>query len=218
MAILEPVKPTVLATRLIANVDRGLAAKLNLSAHQRSLGIMTCDIDDSFYVGLDAATKAAEVDVVYARSFYAGSAHASGPFSGEIVGMLAGASPAEVRAGMDACIGYTEEEAWFHTADEAGQLAFFAHLVSSTGRYLSAEASIGVGEPLAYLIAPPLEAIFGLDLAMKSADVEIREYFEPPSPTNYSGGWLTGTHSACRAACAAFQEAVVSVAACPKTY
>ncbi|MEZ5086236.1 MAG: ethanolamine utilization microcompartment protein EutL [Tessaracoccus sp.] len=217
MAILEPVKPTVLATRVIANVDQGLAEKLNLKPHQRSLGLMTCDIDDSFYVGLDAATKFADVDVVYARSFYAGSSHASGPLSGEIIGMLAGSSPAEVRSGMDACISYTEDEAWFYTADEPGDLTFFSHLISSTGSYLSAEAGIGRGQPLAYLIAPPLEATFGLDAALKAADVEMREYFEPPSPTNYSGGWLAGTQSACRAACAAFQDAVLSVAARPKT-
>lgn len=218
MAILDPVKPTVLATRLIANVDSGLAAKLNLEPHHRSLGLMTCDIDDSFYVGLDNATKFADVDVVYARSFYAGSGHASGPLSGEIIGMLAGSSPTEVCAGMDACIAYTEEEALFYTADDAGELAFFSHLISSTGSYLSAEAGIGLGQPLAYLIAPPLEATFGLDAALKAAGVEMREYFEPPSPTNYSGGWLTGTQSACRAACAAFQDAVLSVAASPKTY
>ena len=91
-------------------------------------------------------------------------------------------------------------------------------VISSTGSYLSKEAGIRQGEPLAYLIAPPLEATFALDLAVKAADVSVATYFEPPSETNFSGGWLTGSQSACRAACAAFQDAVLEVAANPKKY
>jgi len=87
MAVLDPIKPTILAARLIPNVDRGLAARLGLRDDQRSLALVTCDIDDSLYVSLDEATKKADVEVVYAHSFYAGSAHASGPLSGEIIGI-----------------------------------------------------------------------------------------------------------------------------------
>ncbi|EPH06101.1 hypothetical protein HMPREF1531_00749 [Propionibacterium sp. oral taxon 192 str. F0372] len=218
MGILEPIKPTILAVRLISNVDRGFAEFLDLQDHHRALGIITCDIDDSLYVSLDEATKFAEVDVVYAKSFYAGSAHASGPLSGEIIGMLAGPTPAEVRSGIDACVAHAEEKAWFYAADEAGELAFFPHLISATGTYLSKEAGINPGESLAYLIAPPLEATWGLDLAMKAADVDMKVHFAPPSETNFSGGLLTGSQSACRAACAAFQSAVLDVASAPKQY
>ena len=218
MGYMDPVKPTILATRLIPNVNPELAAKLELGSQHRSLALITCDIDDALYVALDEATKMAEVDVVYAKSFYAGSGYPSGPLSGEIIGMLAGPTPAEVRAGVDACVSYCEEEAWFYSADEAGELNFFPHLISSTGSYLSKEAGIRQGEPLAYLIAPPLEATFALDLAVKAADVSVATYFEPPSETNFSGGWLTGSQSACRAACAAFQDAVLEVAAHPKKY
>lgn len=215
MAILDPIKAKVLAVRMIPNVDRAYAGKLGLADHHRALGLITCDIDDSLYVSLDEATKFAEVDVVYAKSFYAGSAHASGPLSGEIIGILAGPTPAEVRSGLDAAVAYCEEEAYFYAADEAGDLAFFPHLISSTGSYLSEAAGIRTGEPLAYLIAPPLEATFALDAAMKAADVEMKEFYAPPSETNFAGGLLTGSQSACRAACAAFQDAVLDIAATP---
>ncbi len=218
MGILAPVKPSILAVRIIPNVDRGFAEKLGLADRHRALGLITCNIDDSLYVSLDEATKFAEVDVVYAKSFYAGSGYPSGPLSGEIIGMLAGPTPAEVRAGVDACVAYCEEEAWFYSADEAGELNFFPHLISSTGSYLSKEAGIAAGQPLAYLIAPPLEATYALDLAVKAADVSVQVYFEPPSETNFSGGLLTGTQSACRAACAAFQDGVLEVACYPKKY
>jgi hypothetical protein len=47
-------------------------------ARHTALGLVTCDQDDALYVALDEATKHAAVDVVFARSFYAGAAHASG--------------------------------------------------------------------------------------------------------------------------------------------
>ena len=50
------------------------------------------------YVALDEATKHAPVDVIFARSFYAGAAHASGRLSGEILGVLAAAEPEADRA------------------------------------------------------------------------------------------------------------------------
>ncbi|RLP10937.1 ethanolamine utilization microcompartment protein EutL [Propionibacterium australiense] len=218
MAILDPVKPNILATKVIANVDRGFAEKLNLRPDQRSIAIVTCDIDDALYTALDEATKFAEVEVVYAKSFYAGSGYPSGPLSGEIIGILAGPNPAEARSGLDACISYAEQEAWFYSADETGDLTFFPHLISSTGSYLSAQAGIPQGQPLAYLIAPPLEATYALDLALKAAEVEMRVWYEPPSETNFSGGLLTGSQSACQAACAAFQQAVLDVAANPRQY
>lgn len=218
MAVLDPIKPEILAARIIPNVDADFAAQLELRDDQRSLALITCDIDDSLYVALDEATKKAEVEVVYAQSFYAGSGNASGPLSGEIIGILAAPDPAEARAGLSACIAYAEESAWFYAGDESGDLAFFAHTISRTGRYLSKEADVGEGMPLAYLIAPPLEATYALDAALKAADVEMKVWFKPPSETNFSGGLLTGSQSACRAACQAFQDAVLDVARSPLKY
>jgi ethanolamine utilization protein EutL len=212
MAILDPIKPQVLSVKIIPNVDRGLAQKLKLRADQRSLGLITCTIDDALYVSIDEGTKMADVEVVYAKSFYAGAAHASGPLSGEIMAIFAGPDPAEVRAALTATRTYAENEAWFYAADAAGTNAFFAHTISRTGSYLSGLAGIAGGEPLAYLIACPLEATFGLDAALKAADVEMKVWFEPPSETNFSGGLLTGSQSACKAACEAFRDAVIDVA------
>lgn len=215
MAILDPIIPNVLSVRIIPNVDRGFAEQLKLNENQRSLGLITCDIDDALYVSLDEGTKMADVEVVYAKSFYAGAAHASGPLSGEIIGIFAGPDPAEVRAALNATVSYCHEQAWFYAADESGKNAFFAHTISSTGSYLSKEAGIAKGEPLAYLIACPLEATYGLDAALKAADVEMKLWWAPPSETNFSGGLLAGSQSACKAACAAFREAVLEVARNP---
>lgn len=188
----------ILAVRVIPNVDDALVQQFNLRLYHRSLAMFTSSIDDVGYTALDEATKRADVEVAYARSFYAGLAHASGPLSGEMIGVLAGPSPDEVKAGIDAILQVTKSDAYFEALDEEKNHALYAHVVARTGSYLSKEAGIAIGEPLAYLIAPPLEAMYGLDVALKAADVELVKFFGPPSETNFGGGFLTGSQSACQ--------------------
>jgi len=211
----EALRPTVLSVKIISNVSPELIKKLELQPHHKSLGIITADSDDVTYTALDEATKAAEVDVVYARSMYAGAANASTTLAGEVIGIIAGPSPAEVRSGLNAAIDFMENGSHFVSANEDNSIAYYAHCVSRTGTYLSKVAGVKEGEAIAYLVAPPLEAIYGLDAALKAADVEMKEFFGPPTETNYGGGLLTGTQSACKAACDAFAEAVKSVAQQP---
>lgn len=218
MAVMDPIKPNILSARIIPNVHPDYAVQIELRPDQRSLALITCDIDDALYVALDEATKKAEVEVVYAHSFYAGSGHASGPLSGEIIGILAGPNPAEVKAGLEACIAYATEEAWFYSANDENTLAFFPHTISRTGSYLSKGANVPEGTPLAYLIAPPIESTYALDAAFKAAEVTMQVWYKPPSETNFGGGLLSGSQSACRAACMAFQDAVLDFGRCAIKY
>ena len=73
-----------------------------------------------------------------------------------------------------------------------------------------------MGQALAYLVAPPVEALVGLDAALKASDVDLMQYFAPPTETNFSGGLLTGTQRACQPACDACAAAVTELAAHPK--
>ncbi|GEN86333.1 ethanolamine utilization microcompartment protein EutL [Oceanobacillus sojae] len=208
----------VLGVKLISNVDAHLADELKLLPNQRSIGILTGDIDDVVYTALDEATKKADVEVVYAESMYAGADNATTKLTGEVIGILAGYNPEEVRSGLDAAISYIENDAYFVSANEDDSIPYFAHLVSRTGTFLSKQANITEGEAIAYLIAPPLEAIYALDMALKSADVRLAAFFGPPSETNFGGALLTGSQSACHAACEAFARAVNDVADNPKGY
>ena len=83
-----PVK--ILAVRYLANASPALCRELGAPIGFPSLGLLTTDCDDATYIALDAATKAAEVEVAYGRSFYAGAANASTPNTGEVIGILAG--------------------------------------------------------------------------------------------------------------------------------
>ena len=218
MPTLDPIYATPLAVRLIPNVDPNLAETLKLKPGQYSLGLLTADNDDATYVSIDEATKMADVEVVYAHSFYAGAKHSSGKLSGEIIAMLAGPNPAEVRAGLNAALNYMKSEALWYSANEDDSIAFFPHLISRTGSYLSRVCNIPLGDPIAYLIAPPLEGVLALDAALKSAAVRIVNYTAPPSETNYMGVMLTGDQPACRAATIAFRETVLEVAQNPIKY
>ena len=206
------IRPNILGIKIISNISPEMAQKLELEPHHKSLGLITTDCDDVTYTALDEATKAAEVDVVYAKSMYAGAANASTKLAGEVLGIIAGPSPAEVRSGLNAVVDFMEYGATFISANDDDSIAYYAHCVSRTGTYLSEVAGIREGEALAYLVAPPLEAMYALDAAMKAADVKMCELFAPPTETNFGGALLTGSQSACKAACDAFAEAVKSVA------
>ena len=211
----EPLRATVLGSKMISNLSQEMCNRLELPEGHRCIGIITADSDDVTYTALDEATKASEVEVVYARSMYAGAANASTKLAGEVIGIMSGPSPAEVRSGLNAATAFIETGAHFVSANEDNSIAYYAHCVSRTGTYLSKVAGVKEGEALAYLVAPPMEAIYGIDAAMKAADVVMKEFFTPPTETNYAGALLTGTQSACKAACDAFAEAVQSVASNP---
>ena len=205
-----PVK--VLAVRYLANAAPALSEALGAPKGYPALAMLTTDSDDATYIALDEATKAADVKVCYGRSFYAGAANASTPNAGEVIGILAGPTPGAVRSGMEAALSALQHIGF----ETAGEVPYLAYTVSRSGSYLANEAGIREGEPLAYLIAPPLEAMYAMDAALKAADVKLCKLYSPPSETNFGGGLLTGTQSACDAACAAFRDAVAEVAGRPK--
>ena len=201
-----PVK--VLAVRYLQNAALSQA----LGTDRKCLAMVTTDCDDATFIALDAATKAADAEVVYAKSFYAGAANATQPYAGEVIGILGADTPGDARSAMEAALGALKTIGFA----ESGGVNYLAHTVSSAGSFLSAEAGVPPGSALAYLIAPPLESLYGLDAALKAADVKLCCFYGPPSQTNFGGGLLTGTQSACDAACQAFRQAVEEVERFPK--
>ena len=214
----SPMKTNILSVRIIPNADPMLLQRLQIPEGHRSLGIFTTDCDDVSYAALDEATKKAAVSVAYARSMYAGAANANTALAGEFIGILSAENPAEIRSGLEAAIRYVQNDACFYSANQDDSIVYFAHCISRTGSYLSGAADVPEGTAMAYLIAPPLEAMVGLDAALKAAQVEMRVFYGPPSETNFAGGLLTGDQAACRAACEAFADAVCKIAANPTEY
>lgn len=215
--ILERIVPTVLSVRRLQRADPALIAAYGGDpARHTALGLVTCDQDDAMYVALDEATKFAQVDVIFAKSFYAGAAHASGRLSGEVLGVLAASDPESIENGLDALLRCLEHDACFYDADGKRTVTVFPHVIASLGEYLAKEAGLAPGTPMAYLVAPPLEATVGLDAALKAAEVRAVRVTPPPTETNFACAWLTGDLDACEAAAVAYAAAVVDVAASPR--
>jgi len=215
--ILERIIPTVLSVRRLQRADASLIEAYGGDpAKHTALGLVTCDQDDAMYVALDEATKQAPVDVIFAKSFYAGAAHASGRLSGEILGVIGARDPEEIDEGLDALIRCLQHDACFYDADGKRTVTVFPHVIASLGEYLAKESGLAVGTPMAYLVAPPLEATIGLDAALKAAEVRAVRITTPPTETNFACAWLTGDLDACEAAAVAYAAAVVDVAAAPK--
>lgn len=214
----DPLRPSILSMKIIPNVNPDMIKEFQLPEGHMSLGLFTSDCDDVSYTALDEATKKADVKVVYAKSFYGGAANANTKLAGEVIGIISGPNPAEVRSGLNAIVDFIDHEATFYSANEDDTIAYYAHCISRSGSYLSDVAGIPEGEAIAYLIAPPLEAMYALDAALKAADVRMVAFYGPPSETNFGGGLLTGSQSACKAACDAFAEAVCFVADQPTKF
>jgi ethanolamine utilization protein EutL len=215
--ILERIIPTVLSVRRLPHADPALVRAYGGDPDRHtSLGLVTCDQDDAMYVALDEATKHAPVDVIFAKSFYAGAAHASGRLSGEILGVIGAAEPEAIEHGLAAILRTLEHDACFYDADGKRTVTVFPHVIASLGEYLAREAGLVPGTPMAYLVAPPLEATIGLDAALKAAEVTAVRVTPPPTETNFACAWLTGSLDACEAAAVAYAAAVVEVAAAPK--
>ncbi len=208
----DRIQAKVLAVRVIPQADAGLISRLNLPKETSSIGLITCDCDDVGYTALDEATKKADVRVAYAQSMYAGAANASTALAGEFLGILAGPNPEEVRSGLSAAADFIRSGAGFVSARDDGGVVYYAHCIARTGSYLSKANGLPEGAPLAYLIAPPLEAVAGLDAALKAANVTIAAFYGPPSNTNFGGALLTGSQSDCAAACEAFSRTVEDIA------
>ena len=206
-----PVK--LLAARLLPGADPALCHALGVPEGLPALALFSTDCDDATYLALDEATKAAPVAAVYGRSHYAGAGAAGTPISGEVTAVLAGPTPAETRSGLAAALRALENLGF---TQGPGGVPYLAQVVSRTGSFLSREAGVPEGTPLAYLIAPPVAALVGLDAALKAAEVSLSKFYAPPTETNFAGALLTGSQSACRAACEAFAAAVEAVAQAPE--
>lgn len=210
------IKPAILSVRLIPNVHPDMAKALELLPDERSVVLFTCSSDDPLYIGGDEATKKAAVRVASCVSHWAGGNYPSGPLSGEGSMMLAAPNPAEATAGINAVLEFVETMR-YASVDKPPVHAWFSMTISRSGTFLSKLANVEPGVSIAYITANPLEANYGIERALKAADVKVGMYARL-TETNCSTALLIGTQSACHAACSAFDDAVFSVIANPLAF
>lgn len=212
MGVLEIIKPKILSIQKIPFVSPVISAQFDVKPEHISLGLLTVNSDHALFAALDQGTKDSDTEVAYRHSLYGGSRFASGPLSGEVIGIFSGENPTVIENALKSTVNYLEEKSFFRSANSDNSLIFFPHVIGSIGRFLSHEIGLPEGEAIAYLIAPPIEATVALDYALKNSDTRLVKFLKPPTPTNFSGGYLTGTISDCQAAAEAFTEKIIEIA------
>ena len=79
----------VVCKKIVPNVSDDLAKALKLKPHHKSIALITATIDDVTFIALDEATKAADVEIVYAECNYSGFEGHLADLAGEAIGILA---------------------------------------------------------------------------------------------------------------------------------
>ena len=165
------------------------------------------------YIGIDEATKKADVDATYAISFYGGNPNSSSKLQGEGFGVIAGKTVSSVQAGIDAIYALDDsKQVYAVSCNEDDSIAYLVYTIASIGTYFAETYSIPVGSSMAYLVGPTVESLYATDAADKASGAKLVKYFAPPTETNSGGALFVGSQSECTTACDAFADAVQEVA------
>ena len=120
------------------------------------------------------------------QEFLCGAANANNETGGEVIGIPPVLHPDEVKSGLEQAMYTIEHEAAFVSVNEDDSIMHITPTVVRQAQALSVRGSRNAkGEARAYLIALPLESMYGLDAALKAADVRLCERCTPPSENKF---------------------------------
>ncbi|MBC7475202.1 MAG: ethanolamine utilization microcompartment protein EutL [Candidatus Sericytochromatia bacterium] len=207
MGILEVIRPKILSLQKIPFVNNLIAEQFEINKEHISLGLLTVNLDHALFVAMDQGTKDSDADVAYKSSFYANNTNSSG----QVIGIFSGKNPTIIDNAINSTVNYLNEKANFYSANIDNSIIFFPHVIGSIGRFLADETGLLEGDSIAYLFAPPIEALVSIDHALKNSDTRLVKFFKPPTFTNFAGAYLTGSISDCQAAAQAFSEKIIDM-------
>lgn len=194
--------------KLIPNINKAYRDLWNCPEDHHSIGLMSCDVEDVMYFALDDASKKARIKVLHVETVYGGVERAWSKFGGEITAVISGPKVEDVRNGLMYMKDYIEHKCGVYVIDDDPSMAYYVDLMARAGKYNKERLGLADNAALAYLVATPIEATYALDKALKASNTKIVEFFDAPSRVNTGGALLCGSESACKAAVAAFAEAV----------
>ena len=172
------------------------------------MAIFSADCEDVMWLAVDDATKKAKIKVIQIETVYGGVDYSWSRYGGEITAIISGEKVADVKSGLQYAKDYIENKSGNYSLNEEGTLGYYVDYVPRIGKYYQESLGLSEGTSIAYLVSAPVESMYGLDKALKAADVKIAELSEIPSRVNTGGAIVYGTESACRSAVEAFAEGV----------
>jgi ethanolamine utilization protein EutL len=211
----DRVECKLIYSKLLTDVEEIMLEEFELPEGCIDIGIFTTQYDGVGYCAADEATKFANVDVAYIRTLYGAGA---GLNDGQVFGVITGPTISDVENGLRYVHDYAQNKSSVYSVNEDDTNLIYAQLVPKIGKYFSKTYDLPLGASIAFLFAPALEGIVGIDEALTVADVEVVKFFGPPTNSNLSGAILTGTQASCKTACEAFRHAIISCVQEPLDY
>ena len=190
----------VVMEKLVPRITEEYRKIYDIPENHESMAIFSADCEDVMWLAVDDATKKAKIKVIQIETVYGGVDYSWSRYGGEITAIISGEKVADVKSGL--------QYAGNYSLNEEGTLGYYVDYVPRIGKYYQESLGLSEGTSIAYLVSAPVESMYGLDKALKAADVKIAELSEIPSRVNTGGAIVYGTESACRSAVEAFAEGV----------
>ena len=188
----------VVMEKLVPRITEEYRKIYDIPENHESMAIFSADCEDVMWLAVDDATKKAKIKVIQIETVY----------GGEITAIISGEKVADVKSGLQYSKDYIENKSGNYSLNEEGTLGYYVDYVPRIGKYYQESLGLSEGTSIAYLVSASVESMYGLDKALKAADVKIAELSEIPSRVNTGGAIVYGTESACRSAVEAFAEGV----------
>lgn len=188
----------VVMEKLVPRITEEYRKIYDIPENHESMAIFSADCEDVMWLAVDDATKKAKIKVIQIETVY----------GGEITAIISGEKVADVKSGLQYAKDYIENKSGNYSLNEEGTLGYYVDYVPRIGKYYQESLGLSEGTSIAYLVSASVESMYGLDKALKAADVKIAELSEIPSRVNTGGAIVYGTESACRSAVEAFAEGV----------
>ena len=211
----DRIKCNLVYSKLLTDIKKTMRDEFDLPEDCVDIGVFTTEYDGVGYCAADEATKSANVDVAYIKTLYGSGA---GLNDGQVFGIITGASVSDVQSGLRYIRDYAENKSTIYSVNEDDSILIYAQLVPKIGKYFSSTYNLPINSSIAFLFAPALEGIVGIDEILKTSDVETVELFQPPTHSNLSGIIVTGTQANCKTACEAFKTAIINSVRKPLDY
>ena len=183
----------VVMEKLVPRITEEYRKIYDIPENHESMAIFSADCEDVMWLAVDDATKKAKIKVIQIET---------------VTAIISGEKVADVKSGLQYAKDYIENKSGNYSLNEEGTLGYYVDYVPRIGKYYQESLGLSEGTSIAYLVSAPVESMYGLDKALKAADVKIAELSEIPSRVNTGGAIVYGTESACRSAVEAFAEGV----------
>lgn len=213
----DQVHGKLVANRLLTDVEDIMLEAYNLPEGYVDIGLFETEFEGIGYVAADDATKKANVEVVSIHSTHGGSGLGKSN-DGHVFGIISGPMVSDVERGLRYVRNYIENEAGVYSISEDDSVLIYAEYVSRIGKYFAKALDLKEGSSIAYLVAPSMYGVIGVDEALTLANVEVVKYWGDPTASNLCGAIVTGTQSQCQMAVEGFKNAIFDCAEEPIEY